>query len=116
MKRKYLLRLLINNLEISGLICDYGNFYEDIRNLVSEEFFDGNMASWSRQYSTIYLTDMLEENRFRFKHISKERADYWIAQANFAKALMYFDVIRKWGEAPWPRVRNLWNREARARP
>ena len=90
----------VNNLEISGLICDYGNFYEDIRNLVSEEFFDGNMASWSLQYSTIYLTDMLEENRFRFKHISKERADYWIAQANFAKALMYFDVIRKWGEAP----------------
>ena len=89
-----------NHLDISGLLCDEGGDYEGFRTLNPEEFFGGNMDNWAIHYSAIYLANMMEENRFRFEHISEERADYWIAQANFAKALFYFDVVRQWGEAP----------------
>lgn len=58
------------------------------------------MLSWSQNYNAIYLANMLEENRFRFENISEERADYWIAQANFIKAFAYFNVAQNWGDAP----------------
>ncbi|MFR7809260.1 MAG: RagB/SusD family nutrient uptake outer membrane protein [Butyricimonas faecihominis] len=53
-----------------------------------------------RFYSIIYLANMLEENRHRFQNVSEERINYWIAQANFFKGLMYFELARRWGEAP----------------
>ncbi len=90
----------VNFLDISGLLCDMGGWYDGLRTLDPEEFFGGNMESWAVHYAAIYLANMMEENRFRFENISEERADYWIAQANFAKALFYFDIIRQWGEAP----------------
>ncbi|MCR9011405.1 RagB/SusD family nutrient uptake outer membrane protein [Gabonibacter chumensis] len=89
----------INHLNIVGLSCDWGGDYEGLRNLDPKEFFSG-MDSWVLHYNVFYLANMLEENRYRFENVSKERADYWIAQANFAKALSYFDLIRRWGEAP----------------
>ena len=58
------------------------------------------MEGWSGHYSAMYLADMLEENQFRFENISDERAKYWLAQANFVKALMYFDLVQNWGEVP----------------
>ncbi|WP_292265829.1 RagB/SusD family nutrient uptake outer membrane protein [Butyricimonas sp.] len=59
-----------------------------------------NPKDWMNYYGTIYLANMLEDNRHRFKNISEERADYWIAQANFVKGLMYFEIARQWGDAP----------------
>lgn len=56
--------------------------------------------TWSQYYQIIYLANMLEENRYRFENVSKERADFWVAQANFLKGLMYFEIARRWGEAP----------------
>ncbi|MEI3419643.1 MAG: RagB/SusD family nutrient uptake outer membrane protein [Butyricimonas faecihominis] len=58
------------------------------------------MESWGTHYSAIYLANMLEENRFRFENISEDRAEYWLAQANFVKAYMYFDLARNWGDVP----------------
>lgn len=85
----------------SGLLCEDAGSYEGYRTLDPNDYFSNQrMESWVGNYSLIYLANMLEENRFRFENISKERADYWLAQANFAKALAYFDVARKWGEAP----------------
>lgn len=85
----------------SGLLCDDAGNDEGYRRLDPNDYFSAQkMESWSSNYSLIYLANMLEENRFRFENISKEREDYWLAQANFGKALAYFDIARKWGEAP----------------
>lgn len=59
-----------------------------------------NPQDWKTYYQAIYLANMLEDNRYRFKNISEERADYWIAQANFVKGIMYFEIARLWGDAP----------------
>ena len=83
-----------------GLLCDDAGYNEGYRQLKPNDYFGKNMESWSSNYSLIYLVNMLEENRFRFENVSKEREDYWLAQANFAKALTYFDIAQKWGEAP----------------
>lgn len=92
----------------SGLLCENAGSYEGYRQLDPKDYFDGNMESWGNHYSLIYLANMLEENRFRFENISKERADYWLAQANFAKALAYFNLAQN-GEKPrWrPRLNPL---------
>lgn len=85
----------------SGLLCDDAGYDEGYRQLDPNDYFSkSQMEAWSNHYSLIYLANMLEENRFRFENISKERADYWLAQANFAKALAYFNIAQKWGDAP----------------
>ena len=84
-----------------GLLCDVAGARKGYKELNVLDFYSNQyMEGWSRYYSLIYLVNMLEENRYRFENISEERTDYWIAQANFAKALAYFTLAQKWGEAP----------------
>ena len=84
-----------------GLQCDSLAGNEGYRTLEPQNFMSRMyMLSWSQNYNAIYLANMLEENRFRFENISEERADYWMAQANFIKAFAYFDVAQNWGDAP----------------
>ncbi|WP_292267921.1 RagB/SusD family nutrient uptake outer membrane protein [Butyricimonas sp.] len=84
-----------------GLQCDSLADNEGYRELDPQSFMSKMyMLSWSQNYKAIYLANMLEENRFRFENISEERADYWIAQANFIKAFAYFNVAQNWGDAP----------------
>lgn len=73
---------------------DYGIWSFDQKSHVE------NPQVWETYYQAIYLANMLEDNRYRFKNISEERADYWIAQANFVKGIMYFEIARLWGDAP----------------
>lgn len=63
-------------------------------------FLDKSEINWRSHYKTISLANMLRENRSRFENISSERADFWIAQADFVKALIYFRLAQDWGEAP----------------
>lgn len=83
----------------SGLQCNSAGVYEGFRRLDPRNSYT-NYSSWKTYYDIIYLANLMEENRFRYENISEERADYWIAQANFAKALAYFEVARLWGDAP----------------
>lgn len=92
-----------NSLEHAGLFCD--DLYKNgFRTFDLDMFLDGRNyeKSWASFYNVIYLTNVLEENRWRFKNITEERADFWIAQANFMKALAYFRIAQLWGEAPIP--------------
>lgn len=86
----------------SGLLCsDAGVDKEPFRRLDPSAYInETNSNNWSQHYNVIYLANMLIDNRKRFENISEERADFWIAQANFAKAYAYFDIARKWGDAP----------------
>ena len=87
--------------DFTGLRCDDLADMQGYKELSPGSFFSfQRQERWSTHYKAIYLTNMLEENRFRFENISEERADYWIAQANFIKAYMYFDLARNWGDVP----------------
>ncbi len=90
----------LSQLDVAGLYCtdaSSGNF--PFRNFEQQEIVK-HIQGWSDYYKTIYLANMLEDNRHRFENVSEERADYWIAQANFIKGLMYFEIARQWGDAP----------------
>lgn len=93
----------------SATIFDYVSYNIDkpssgitgFRGLDPEAFSTNHKDfEWSMLYGVIYLGNMLEENRNRFENVSEERADYWLAQANFLKGLMYFEIARRWGDAP----------------
>lgn len=63
------------------------------------EALDSRM-SWKGHYDLIYLSNVVLDNEFRFENIKPERAEFWLAQAWFMKGLCYFDIARKWGDAP----------------
>lgn len=87
--------------DFTGLRCDDLADMQGYKELSPGSFFSmQRQEKWGTHYKAIYLTNMLEENRFRFENISEERTDYWIAQANFIKAYMYFDLARNWGDVP----------------
>lgn len=113
---KDLERILISAFMHEKLVCagaavspfGYGGLQIDRPNITAAGFQELNPASfldkshinWRAHYKAISLANMLRENRFRFENISGERADFWIAQADFVKALMYFRLAQDWGEAP----------------
>ncbi len=93
--------MTLNALEWTSLYCDeVSSNVVGFRTLEPTQYEKLNDRNWNRFYNIIYLANMLEDNRHRFENVSKERADYWIAQANFHKALMYFEIARRWGDAP----------------
>lgn len=55
---------------------------------------------WSTFYSVIYLANVLIDNQYRFENIDKDRAEFWIQQAYFTKAISYFRIAQIWGDAP----------------
>lgn len=57
-------------------------------------------TSWAGYYNVIYLCNVVIENEYRFENITEERKAFWIAQAQFAKAMAYFRVAQIWGDAP----------------
>ncbi|MBC5620151.1 RagB/SusD family nutrient uptake outer membrane protein [Butyricimonas hominis] len=113
---KDLERILISIFQSEKLVCaiprvsafGYAGLQIDRPNTTAAGFQELNPASfldkseinWKAHYRAISLANMLRENRSRFENISKERADFWIAQADFVKALMYFRLAQDWGEAP----------------
>ena len=91
-------------LDYVGLPCDYPSTYtKPYQELNYETFWSkgcDNFMSWSTYYATIYMANFLRDNQYRIKNIPKERVNYWMAQANFIKGLMYFKIAQHWGEAP----------------
>lgn len=91
-----------NLLELAGLPCDeyYDNGYKTLKYTL---FADKNSpTSWGNFYDLIYLANLLEDNRPRFEGMTEDRIEFWLAQANFMKALAYFNIARIWGDAPIP--------------
>lgn len=100
------IRGLPKMLEYAGLCCDE-MVNSGFKTLDADYFFGRGVAvstgnSWAPYYRLIYMANLLEENRYRFQNIKEERADFWLAQANFMKAYAYFRVAQMWGDAPIP--------------
>lgn len=92
--------------EYAGLYCDE-LYLSGFKTLDPDRFFakgsvNSGGISWGSYYNLIFLANTLEENRYRFEGITDERADFWLAQANFMKALAYFRIAQLWGDAPIP--------------
>ena len=85
----------------SALPCTTGGEYgEPYRKLESTQMWDISAeVYWESHYKAIYMANFMHENRFRYKNITDERADFWLAQASFVKGLMYFRLAQDWGEA-----------------
>ena len=98
--------------DIMGLKCDdiytshismSGNMAMGFRNLDPSFFLNrdtDSRVSWKAYYDIIYIANMVLDNEYRFKNISDERKQFWLAQAWFAKRLAYFYIARTWGDAP----------------
>lgn len=91
-----------NLLELAGLKCD--EYYDEGYRTLNYTLFAGENSanSWGNFYDLIYLCNLLEDNRPRFEGMEPERIDFWLAQANFIKAMAYFNIARIWGDAPIP--------------
>lgn len=85
----------------SALPCSSGGKNGDpYRNLSAAKMWEiTENVLWGDYYKAIYMANFMHENRFRYKNITDERADFWLAQANFVKGLMYFRLAQDWGEA-----------------
>lgn len=94
---------ILSMLEQAGMPCD--DYYDEgFRNLKYSVFTNvSNGIAWGNYYNIIYFANMLEDNRVRFEGMTDERIDFWLAQANYIKALAYFEVARTWGDAPIPK-------------
>lgn len=91
-----------NLLELAGLPCD--EYYDEGYRSLKYTLFAGEESntSWGSFYDIIYMTNLLEDNETRFEGIAQDRIDFWLGQANFMKALAYFNIARIWGDAPIP--------------
>lgn len=78
--------------------------YDGFRTLDPMTYLDDESMvldiEWGGFYNVIYVANVIIENEYRFENISKERAEFWLGQAHFAKALTYFRIAQIWGDAP----------------
>lgn len=81
-----------------------GMYYEGYRELDPFTYLDEESMTldieWGGFYNVIYLANVMIENEYRFENISKERREFWLGQAHFAKALTYFRLAQIWGDVP----------------
>lgn len=71
--------------------------YNNIRN-----FTAANMkaySSWKDHYDMIYVANTILDNAHRAEDIPKDRLDFLLGQAYYAKSIGYFSLSRIWGEA-----------------
>lgn len=89
-------------LSVDADILEYS--YEGYRTLDPMIYLDDESMTldidWNVFYNVIYCANLIIENQYRFENISKERADFWLAQAHFSKAISYFRIAQIWGDAP----------------
>lgn len=83
--------------ELSGEVFDGG--YGLVVTTAVERNWKGQFgASWQALYSAIYQSDLLLENYHKVP-LSEHRENYYVGQACFVKANMYFLLGKMWGDA-----------------
>ena len=89
-----------NSLDADNIKWTYQGFWTlDPDTYLPEESMVLNV-SWANFYEAIYMANVIIENEYRFENISKERAEFWLGQAHFSKAMTYFRLAQIWGDAP----------------
>ena len=73
--------------------------YEDELKHLSVSAFKSTIISWSEYYDAIFQANLIQDNIYRAK-LSKDRENFYIGHVYFVKGLMYYEIARRWGNAP----------------
>lgn len=83
-----------------GFIED-GDYRSQIYLWNPTDMLESVTTDWRGMYTIVYMSNVLLDNLDKAsKNVSPERLDYYRAQAYFGKAMAYFFISRRWGEAP----------------
>lgn len=75
--------------------------YEEELKHLSVSAFKSLLISWRAYYDAIFQANFMLDNLYR-AHLSKDRENFYVGHANFVKGLMYYEIARRWGNAPIP--------------
>lgn len=75
--------------------------YEEELKHLSVSAFKSLLISWRAYYDAIFQANFMSDNLYR-AHLSKDRENFYVGHANFVKGLMYYEIARRWGNAPIP--------------
>lgn len=86
--------------EPAGFIED-GDYRSQLYLWNPSEMLESVATDWRGIYYVVYMSNVLLDNVHKAsKEVTPERLDYYRAQAYFGKAMAYFFISRRWGEAP----------------
>lgn len=86
-----------------GLRYDVSNasnyeYVEELKALLVNAFKE-TMISWTDYYNVIFQANLILDNMYR-ANLSKDREDFYRGHVYFVKGLMYYEIARRWGNAP----------------
>lgn len=87
-----------------GLVYDQCNEYysyaDELKNLSAEAFKKVDGTSWLLHYNVIFQSNLILDNLYRVQDLPKDRENFYRGHCYFAKGLMYYEIARRWGNAP----------------
>lgn len=60
---------------------------------------NSNQEQWKKYYNVLALVDLYKDNCGKAQNVSPARAQFYLGQVEFARALCYFYLARDWGDA-----------------
>lgn len=86
--------------EDAGFIED-GDYRSQLYLWNPVDMLESITTDWEGTYNVVYMSNVLLDNLDKAsKNVTPERLDFYRAQAYFGKAMAYFFISRRWGEAP----------------
>lgn len=89
-----------------------GEYTDELKGL-SVNAFKQTIISWGVYYSAIFQANLIADNMYRADGLIPERKAFYRGHLCFVKALMYYEIARRWGDAPI--TRNSYNSDALGR-
>ena len=87
-----------------GLVYDQCNEYysyaNELKSLSVEAFKKVAGTSWILHYNVIFQSNLILDNLYRVQDLHKDRENFYKGHCYFAKGLMYYEIARRWGNAP----------------
>lgn len=73
--------------------------YVDELKHLSVNAFKQMMISWKSYYDVIFQANLILDNLYR-ANLSDDRENFYLGHIYFVKGLMYYEIARRWGNAP----------------
>ena len=87
-----------------GLVFDQCNEYysyaNELKHLSVEAFKKVSGTSWVLHYNAIFQANLILDNMYRVSDLPKDRKEFYEGHCCFVKSLMYYEIARRWGNAP----------------
>ena len=92
--------------DVIGLRYDaqnaYGVYPDELKSLLPQAFKEQGALSWSIHYAAIFQANLILDNLYRAVDVPDGRLDFYAGHAHFVKGLVYYEIARRWGDAPVP--------------